>query len=113
MAKGKRDLQAEGRWRGLLARQRTSGMTVRAFCAKERIAESAYYAWRREIGLRDREKTAGTAAFVPVVLPTGAAPMEAEGQIIIELRGERVLRLPAALAVERVVELVRAIEAAS
>jgi hypothetical protein len=111
MAKGKRDLQVEGRWRSLLARQRTSGMTVRAFCAKERIAESAYYAWRREIGLRDREKTAGKAAFVPLVMPTGAA--EAEGQIIIELRGERVLRLPAALPVERVVELVRAIEGAS
>jgi len=109
MAKGKRDLQVEGRWRSLLARQRTSGLTVRAFCAKEHVAESAYYAWRREIGLRDREKTAAKAAFVPVVMPTGAAT-EGDGQITIEVRGGRVLRLPVAMAVERVVEFVRAIE---
>ena len=112
MAKGKRDLQVEGRWRGLFARQRTSGMTVRAFCAKEHVAESAYYAWRREIGLRDREKTAGNAAFVPVVMPTGSEE-EGDGQITIELRGGRVLRVPPSLPAARVAELVVAVEGAS
>jgi hypothetical protein len=49
---------------------------------------------------------------VPVVLPR-AKPPENDGHIVIELRGQRVLRLPPELSMARVTELVRAIEAAS
>jgi hypothetical protein len=111
MAKGKRNLTIEARWRRLVEQHRTSGLSVRAFCARQRVTEPGFYAWRREIGRRDLEGKA-TPAFVPVVLPR-AKPPENDGHIVIELRGQRVLRLPPELSMARVTELVRAIEAAS
>jgi hypothetical protein len=113
MAKNKRDPAREARWRGLLAAQRKSGLRVRAFCARERVTESAFYAWRREIGLRDQEKAEGTGtpAFVPVAVAADSARREA--QVTIELLGGRVLHVPTMLPAARVTELVRAVEAAS
>ena len=113
----KRDLSREARWRELLVAQRKSGLSVRAFCAREQVTEPSFYAWRREIGVRDGEKTRTTAvkrrtpAFVPVLMPQMAAVND--GHVVIELRGGRVLRLPPGLPTARVTELVRAIEAAS
>jgi hypothetical protein len=108
MAKGKRDLTREARWRGLVAAQRKSELSVRAFCSREQATESAFYAWRREIGRRDQQKA---AAKLPAFLPVMMAGMAAgnDGHIVIELREGRVLRVPPV----RVTELVRAIEAAS
>ena len=117
MAKGKRDLAREARWRGLLAAQRRSGLSVRAFCAREQVTEPSFYAWRREIGVRDGKKARPpvakrrTPAFVPVLMPGMAAGND--GHIVIELRGGRVLRVPPGLPTARVTELVRAVEAAS
>lgn len=117
MAKGKRDVQLEARWRGLLAAQRKSGLSVRAFCAREQVTEPSFYAWRREVRVRDGEKTrpgvakSRTPAFVPVLMPGMAAA--SDGHIVIELRGGRVLRMPPELSTARVTELVRAVEAAS
>jgi hypothetical protein len=113
MAKGKRDLTREARWRGLVAAQRKSGLSVRAFCSGEQVTESAFYAWRREIRLRDQQKVtakSGGPAFVPVMM-TGMVGND--GHIVIELRDGRVLRVPLGLPTARVTELVRAIEAAS
>jgi hypothetical protein len=107
-----RDRKREARWRGLVTRQRKSGLSVRAFCAREHVTESAFYAWRREIGMRDREGAAMRPAFMPVVLPQ-STPAVGDGHIIIELRGGRELRVPPALPTARVTELVKAVEAAS
>lgn len=115
MANGKRDLGLEKRWRDLVGRQPPSGLSVRAFCAREQVTEASFYAWRREIAVRDREKPMAdgcAAAFVPVVV-SGAKAHEAGDCIIIELRGGRVLRLPAMMPTARVTELVQAVEAAS
>ena len=112
MAKGKRDLRLEARWRGLVARQPKSGLSVRGFCQRERVTECGFYAWRRELRLRDQERPTPKPAFVPVTLPEQTAA-DGEGTIIIELRGGRVLRLPPALPLARVAELVGAIEGAS
>jgi hypothetical protein len=107
----------ETRWRGLLTAQRKSGLSVRAFCAREHVTEPSFYAWRREIGVRDGEKMRPAAvkrrtpAFVPVLMPTIAAGND--GHIVIELRGGRVLRVPPGLPAGRITELVRAVEAAS
>src|SRR5271169_6126913 len=90
MAQGKRDLRLEARWRDLVARHPTSGLSVRGFCQRERVTECGFYAWRRELRLRDQEPPTPKPAFVPLVLPqTGTA--EGDGHIVIELRGGRVL----------------------
>lgn len=82
-----RDRELERAWRRRVRAQRTSGLSVRAFCEWEGLPESAYYFWRRELERRDAEQTAAAAArrprqrsaadsrprFVPVVVTEGAA----------------------------------------
>ena len=50
-----RDAGLERRWRRLLAGHARSGMTVRAYCRKARVPETAFYYWRGEVLRRDRE----------------------------------------------------------
>jgi hypothetical protein len=51
----RRSVQKEAHWRDVIARQAVSGVSVRRFCANEGIAEASFYAWRRELVVRDRE----------------------------------------------------------
>ncbi len=109
MARGAaRIKKREAMWRRVVAGHSKSGMSIRAYCAKMRVKEPAFYWWRAQLARRDAAKP--KAAFVPV---TVNAPVVAgtEG-ISIELRGGRVLRLPS-MAVGQIVELVRAIEGAT
>jgi hypothetical protein len=111
-----RDSRREARWRGVMAEFGKSGLTVRGFCARQRLSEPSFYHWRRVI----RERAAqgpqaadapmpSSPAFVPMVVRDGAEHSDAG--IVIQLRGGRVMRLPAALPVRQVAELVHAIEA--
>jgi transposase-like protein len=95
----------EALWRRVVAGHGRSGMSVRAYCAKHGVKEPVFYWWRAELARRDAIKP--LEAFVPVVVqPTASGQVEG---ITIELRGGRVLRLPA-MPVSQVVELVRVIE---
>ena len=103
-----RDLRKEQAWRAVLARQRQSGLSIRAFCERERISEASYYVWRRELLRRDQElssgmrsdgelqvrpltsrsvsatakkRTVGSAAFLPVVIEPGRAIVEREEHV--------------------------------
>ncbi|MEK6233953.1 MAG: hypothetical protein N2C14_04510 [Planctomycetales bacterium] len=51
----RRDPDKERFWRRIVRRQPKSGLGVRAFCKKQEVTEASFYAWRREIALRDRE----------------------------------------------------------
>ena len=115
MAQGQqRNPAREAKWRQVLARHAQSGLSVRAFCRREGLPESAWYAWRRTIRERD---TAGEArqlaarpAFVSLVVrPEGAA---SDAQAVMELRGGRVLRLPASMPPAQLAAVVHAIEKA-
>ena len=124
MAKGqRRDPRKEAFWRGVLGRFGKSGLSVRAFCRREKITEPAFYAWRRIVAERNEERgqihprtrnrrttRPCVPAFVPLVVRGTSTPV-ADTRIIVELRGGRVLRLPASVAGERLTELVRAVEA--
>jgi hypothetical protein len=90
-------------------------LTVRQWCDRQRVAESAFYFWRRTIAQRDRDASRiGAPAFVPVTLAMPACPelveRAREHPIIIRLRGGRVMRLPVGMDARRVAELVHAIE---
>jgi transposase-like protein len=66
MAHGKpRDPRKEQHWRRLIQLWKNSGLSVRAFCARHRITQPSFYAWRRELQQRD-----ATTAFVPVQVET-------------------------------------------
>lgn len=109
MAKGQqRDPNREVRWREVLKRHGRSGLSVREFCQRERLPESAFYAWRRTIRQRDVQGAAAPA-FVPLMVQTDAA---ADGAVIVELRGGRVLRLPLSMPAAQLAAVIHAIEAA-
>lgn len=116
MANYERDAKREAFWRGVLKRYATSGLTIRAFCRREELTESAFFAWRRTIAERDREAKPQTGrggqlqrpAFLPVVMDGDS---RRDGAITIELAGGRILQLPASIPAERLAGLVHALEA--
>lgn len=82
----RRDEGKERFWRGVMGRWRRSGLGVRDFCDLEDLSEASFYAWRRELLLRDREKQpvartqdgkvaqqGPTPLFVPVRIEDDAA----------------------------------------
>ena len=82
MAKGvARDLGKESVWRRRLSQHAESGESVRSWCRKHDVTETAFYWWRRELARRDAETE--TTAFVPVHvtedrLDRGDSPIEIE-----------------------------------
>jgi hypothetical protein len=71
MAHQQRDLKREQTWRRHVARQRTSGQTIRAYCAAQQVREASFYFWRQVIAKRDRESLAPSrpATSAPLFLP--------------------------------------------
>jgi transposase len=51
-----RDLQKEHEWQEKVQRWQQSGESVRAFCRREGLHESAFFAWRRELARRQEER---------------------------------------------------------
>jgi hypothetical protein len=96
MAKGNgRDGQCEARWRRIIQEQERSGLSVRAFCRRGQVHESAFYFWRRELqrrqgepGAHGRSQRPPMPAFVPVRV-TGQPAPAVPGPIVIELSGGR------------------------
>jgi len=83
MAKRRQPGKGEAYWRRVVHRQAASGGTVRDFCRRNKLRESTFYFWRRELlrrdaasqGRRDRDRPPARAAFVPVsVKPEAAEP---------------------------------------
>ena len=106
MAKHERDLKKERQWRGVLERQAASGLSARAFCRREEIAESAFHFWRRTIRARDGEvkPASGAPRFVPAIITSDAA----REAFTLELAGGHVLRMPG-ISVEELADLVAAL----
>jgi hypothetical protein len=112
MANTKRDATKEAFWRDAIGRQAKSGMSVREFCKRHGLSEPSFHERRRTYRQRDAVEVAAPPAFVPVVVredrPTETIP---DADLVIELRGGRLLRLPGSMMAGRVAELVRALEA--
>lgn len=109
MANKQRDVSKERFWRSALKRQANSGLSVRAFCQREQLTESAFYAWRRTVAERNGEaKPQRAPAFLPMMVTDRSAHSES---IELKLAGGRILRLPETMPVDRLAELVQALEA--
>ena len=84
-----RDPKKESHWRERLSHQTRGGLTVRAFCEREALKESAFYFWRREIRRRDRQavgRRTPALAFVEVhAAPVSAAVAAVEREAPLEL----------------------------
>jgi hypothetical protein len=106
MAK-QRNGEREAFWRKQVRRQAASRLSVRRFCEAKGLSEPSFYAWRRTLTQRDQ------AIQVPEFVPVMLAPhvVGSSSRITIELRGGRVVHLPETMATERVVALLRGLEA--
>jgi hypothetical protein len=67
MARLQRDLKREQIWRRHLEQQRSSGVTVRAYCLANALRETSFFYWKKEIAKRDREAVSAATAPVPPV----------------------------------------------
>lgn len=72
------------KWLELVERQRSSGLSVAAFCARNGVAVSSLYAWRRRVSV--------APAFVEAELAGEPGPGRA-GVIEVRVRGGRRVRV--------------------
>jgi hypothetical protein len=106
----------ESFWRDTLAAFTASGQGVQAFCQERGLRKPTFYAWRLKLTKRDQQEISPTPArsrsalpgFVPVVVEPRLRGVEEAIQV--ELRGGRVMRLPASMPAGRLAEVLHALE---
>lgn len=64
-----RDSDKELYWRTKISEWKKSGLSIRAFCQKHEIVETSFYAWRREIAIRDREASRMNVSSIDADVP--------------------------------------------
>ena len=102
-----RDLTKEAAWRRRVARHAESGQSVRAWCRRHRVQETAFHWWRRELARRDAEAQA--PSFVPVHL-TDALARGDDPQIEIVLTDGRRVRVTGMVNREMLTEVLDVLE---
>ena len=108
MARGApRDRQKEAAWRRRLNRHAKSGLSVRVWCRQHRVAQTAFYWWRRELARRDVE--AQTRSFVPVHVTEDPA-RDGDPPIEIVLTDGRRVRLASPVNRETLTEVLDVLE---
>jgi hypothetical protein len=108
MAKGRaRDLAKEAAWRGRLARHADSEQSVRAWCRRHRVKETAFHWWRRELARRDAESQA--TSFVPVKV-IDDPDQDGHGQIDIEFTDGRRVRVTGTVNREMLTQVLDVLE---
>jgi transposase-like protein len=75
-----RDRRLEVEWRRIIRGHIRSGLSVREFCAKSKLPESAFYYWRRELHRRqaEQEQPRGRHGPVPAFVPVRVAANRVE-----------------------------------
>jgi len=53
--RSEREIQRQRHWQKIVRGQQESGQSVRAYCRRAGIEESAFYWWRRELARRSRQ----------------------------------------------------------
>ena len=106
-----KDLSLEHAWRQRLRRQSSSGLSIGAFCARERVSTVAFYAWKRRLTTGSLPAAPEAPLFVPLQLdpplhPTDPVP---GGGVEIELPHQVRLRFDAPPEPDWVVRVVAAL----
>jgi hypothetical protein len=113
MARWQRDAAKERSWRRHVERWQRSGLTVRAYCAAQRLPEANFYAWRRTLAARDRPaarrgRPAPIPSFVPVRVVSDGTPSRSSVEVV--LANGRVLRVGADADLQAVRQLLALLE---
>jgi len=80
-------------WRVLVAKQVESGLSVAAFCARERLSAANFYQWRTRLGGGAAEVPAAASAAGGAFVDLGALGGRGRFELRIELGGGLVLQL--------------------
>jgi hypothetical protein len=102
-------------WRGRIAAQQASGVSIRAWCGQTGCSEHSFYWWRARLNLQPdsipkRGRGRSPAKSIPFVEALVTAPAQ---PFCLRLADGRELMLPASMAIEQVARLVGLIEALS
>ena len=84
---GRKNSEKALHWREILKRHAESGVSVREFCRSEGISEPSFYAWRKKLGSRKKdrlptqstrrhERSGNGRLFVPLQVLDPAATLE-------------------------------------
>jgi transposase-like protein len=95
-------LSARHKWGEIDHRQRTSGLSVAAFCRREGISAASLYVWRRRLG--------GSGAASGFVEAKIVGSRSESGAIVISLRGARRLMVRAGFDHGLLAEVVTVLE---
>ena len=117
---GRRDVEKEKAWREIVAKQEKSGLGIRAFCQSEQIKEPAFYAWRRELRIREGEKDSNsvktkgstedsTPSFVPLQV---IGNVHDDSLLEIQLASGHQLRVPGGFDYETLKNVIAVLEQA-
>jgi transposase len=85
-----RDPRKVQEWTRWIQLWQQSKLSIRAFCLKHRLSESSFFAWRRQLKLRD----VAPVAFVPIRVVPDAAAANSANPIDLVLADGRCLRVP-------------------
>jgi len=83
---------AATRWKRVVEQWRSSGLTVRSFCLRNRLQEGTFFRWKRFFAEKAKTSLVPRPAFLPVVVQS-VVSQPAESPIEIELTGRRILRV--------------------
>jgi hypothetical protein len=107
------DLARRQQWQMAIQRWQSSGQSVRAFCRQEGLKESAFFFWRRELALPDREDTASQPSspraskrrtLLPAA-PTGSAARFLPVRVVEEAAVEATIAVELVLAQGRTIRV--------
>jgi hypothetical protein len=106
----------ESFWRDAFAAFAASGQSVSSFCQARGLKVPTFYAWRLRLKATARPSLSPTSpqqrsaspAFLPVVVEPRSCVVDES--LRVELRGGRVLRLPASIPAARLAEVLHALE---
>jgi hypothetical protein len=92
-----RSRDKESFWRSHLARQSSSGESIRGYCRIRKLSEALFHFWRREIARRDREKSVSLrsekAGLIAVEIVGDPVPESTTSLMEIECPGGPVIRV--------------------
>ncbi|MEL6897705.1 MAG: hypothetical protein AAFP90_16515 [Planctomycetota bacterium] len=104
-------------WRWVIAEQRRSGLTIKAFCKQQGLSEPSFYGWRRRLEGRRHVPRAGEKnlqEMIPVSVVGKSDEQDKDSASKLEVISPSGFRftMPDHVCVDRVAKLAVAIESA-
>ncbi len=85
--------ERERYWRGVLEDQKSSGLSISAFCRDRKVPAASFFNWRRKLAERDGsvERNDVAAKFVALELPPSPTAASRSGCEVVLPNGCRVI----------------------